>query len=372
MKAISLLNETRQVQLIDVPEPEIERPNQLKLRILEIGICGTDREQVEAGYGEAPAGTDHLVIGHEMLGEVVEVGKEVKSFRKGDYAVLTVRRGCGQCAACQSNRSDMCMTGLFTERGIKGRHGFETEYVVDEQQYAVKVPAELVQVGVLTEPMSVVEKAIEEAVALQAARIPQAKAATWLIGKRTLVAGLGPIGLLAAIALLLRGAEVIGLDIVDEGSKRPDILRRLGGTYLDGRKVDTATLDARLGQVDFILEATGVAELGFQLIDALGVNGIYVMTGIPHGDRPVCITGAEMMQQIVLKNQLIMGSVNASTLHYAQAIEDMQKAKAKWGDLLNEIITTRLPFQQYREALDLRSENDIKTVLLWDKPSEQV
>lgn len=365
MKAISLLNDTRQVKLIDLPEPVLTSPSQLRLKVLEVGICGTDREQVEAGYGAVPKGMPCLVIGHEMFGQVVETGSAVKGFSVGDYAVLTVRRGCGQCTSCQSNRSDLCYTGQFTERGIKGQHGFETEFVVDEEQYAVKVPEELKNIGVLTEPLSVIEKAIDEAQAIQAARLPQVKAATWFVGKRTLVAGLGPIGLLAAMALRLRGAEVVGLDIVDEGSKRPDILRRMGGTYIDGRKMETSLLDDHLGPIDFILEATGIAELGFQLIDALGVNGIYVMTGIPYGNRPVCITGAEMMKQIVLMNQVILGSVNASTTHYAQAIDDLQKAKAKWGSLVDELITARLPFYQFREALDLRSEDDIKTVLSW-------
>lgn len=366
MKAISLLNDTRQVELIEVPVPVISQPNQLKLKIIEIGICGTDREQVVAGYGEMPEGKNKLVIGHEMFGEVVEVGPDVKAFAVGDYAVLTVRRGCGQCTPCLSNRSDLCYTGLFTERGIKGKHGFETEYVVDEEQYAVKVPQELRSVGVLTEPLSVVEKAIEEAVAIQAARLPQEKEGSWLIGKKALVAGLGPIGILAAIALRLRGAEVIGLDIVDETNKRPEILRKMGASYIDGRKVETLRLDEQLGQIDFILEATGVAQLSFELIDALGVNGIYVMTGIAHGDRPVCITGAEMMQQMVLMNQIVMGSVNASTVHYAQAVDDLQKAKVNWGSLVDEIITARLSYQQFREALDLRSQDDIKTVLVWD------
>lgn len=365
MKAITLINDTREVKLIDMAEPTIDSPTQLKLKILEVGICGTDREQVEAGYGDVPAGMHCLVIGHEMMGEVVETGTSVKNFTVGDLAVLTVRRGCGKCVSCKQNRSDMCYTGQFTERGIKGAHGFETEFVVDDERYAAKVPIELRSIGVLTEPLSVIEKAIDEAQAIQAARLPQVKANTWLIGKRTLVAGLGPIGLLAAMVLRMRGAEVIGLDIVDEGSKRPEILRKLGGTYIDGRKMETQLLDDHLGQVDFILEATGVAALGFQLIDALGVNGIYVMTGIPHGDRPVCISGAEMMKQLVLMNQVILGTVNASTTHYAQAIDDLQKAKAKWGNLIDEIITARMPFHQFREALDLRTQDDIKTVLSW-------
>lgn len=366
MKAISLLNSTRQVELIDLPEPTITAPTELKIKIIEVGICGTDREQVEAGYGDVPKGMNCLVIGHEMLGQVVETGAEVKNFAVGDYAVLTVRRGCGQCVSCKSNRSDMCYTGQFTERGIKGQHGFEAEYVVDDEQYAVKVPESMKHIGVLTEPLSVIEKAIDEAQAIQEARLPQVKGNTWFIGKTALVAGLGPIGLLAAIVLKLRGAEVIGLDIVDDNSKRPQILRKLGGIYVDGRKVDTSLLDDHFGQIDFVLEATGVAELGFQLIDALGVNGIYVMTGIPHGDRPVCITGAEMMKQLVLMNQIILGTVNASTTHYAQAIQDLKSATERWPGLVEELITKRMSYQQFKEALDLCSQDDIKTVLEWN------
>ena len=141
MKSISLLNDTRQVALVDMPEPAITLPTHIKIKVLEVGICGTDREQVMAGYGEVPVGSKALVIGHEMFGQVVETGFQVKGFEVGDYAVLTVRRGCGICKPCRNNRSDMCFTGKFTERGIKGHHGFETEFVIDEEQYAVKVPS---------------------------------------------------------------------------------------------------------------------------------------------------------------------------------------------------------------------------------------
>lgn len=152
-----------------------------------------------------------------------------------------------------------------------------------------------------------------------------------LRGKKRWWPVLVPIGLLAAVALRLRGAEVIGMDIVDETTKRPLILKELGGQYLDGRKVSALEIDERYGQVDFIFEATGIAKLGFELIDALGVNGIYVMTGIPHGDRPVCILGAELIKQMVLKNQIILGSVNAGIQHFELAIEDLQRAKQRWG-----------------------------------------
>jgi threonine dehydrogenase-like Zn-dependent dehydrogenase len=119
------------VGLVDRPEPEIAAPDDVKVRVLQVGICGTDREEAAGGRAEAPPGADELVIGHEMLGQVVEVGPAVSQVQPGDYAVFSVRRGCGQCPACTIDRSDMCYTGGYAERGIKARDGYQAEYVVD-------------------------------------------------------------------------------------------------------------------------------------------------------------------------------------------------------------------------------------------------
>lgn len=370
MKAIAIEPGTTSSSLIDHQEPQISGPHDVKVKMLEVGICGTDREETLGGRADAPEHSHHLIIGHEMFGQVVETGKDVVKVREGDYAVFTVRRGCDECAPCKNNRSDMCNTGNYKERGIKELHGFETEYVVDHEQFIVKVPVSIKSIGVLTEPMSVAEKAIDEALLIQSGRLPEVKYDDWLKGRRALVAGVGAIGLLAAFALRLRGAEVVGLDIVDENSKRPDILKKIGGTYVDGRTIKTTDLDDKYGEFDFIFEATGVPAFSFDLIDVLGYNGIYVMTGIPGGDRPVCFSGSEIMKQIVLKNQIILGSVNASTRHFALAIEDLEKAKNKWGKLIDELITTKVPHTDFMDAIHLQSEDDIKTVIEWGNIQE--
>lgn len=365
MKAISVIPGKKGMQVMDVPEPSIETPTQVKLKVLQVGICGTDREEVMGGRANAPDGSSHLIIGHEMIGRVVEAGPAVTATTPGDYGVFSVRRGCGKCAPCLNNRSDLCYTGSYTERGIHRVHGFETEYVVDEEQYFVRVPGKLRGIGVLAEPMSVAQKAIDEALSIQVARLTETLEGKWLPGKKALVAGIGAIGILAAMTLRLRGADVIGLDVVDERTLRPTILKKLGGVYVDSRKTDVKALDEKFGQIDFIFEATGVAEVGFNLIDALGINGIYVMTGIPHGKRPACIPAAELMTQVVLKNQLILGSVNAGPEHFNMGIHDLERARDRWGELVNEIITTRVPYSRFMEALDKRSVDDIKTVVEW-------
>ena len=366
MKAIVLVPGTTNVQLLDRPEPSISAPDDVKLQVLQVGICGTDRDEAAGGRAVAPPGETDLVMGHEMLGRVVEIGPAVQTVRVGDHAVFTVRRGCGECGACKINRSDMCYTGDYADRGIRHKHGYQTEFVVDSETYIVKVPDTIASIAVLTEPMSIAEKAIDEAVQIQIGRLPDATdAATWLQGKNVLVAGLGPIGLLAAIVLRLRGANVHGLDVVDAGTIRPRVLERLGGTYVDGRLVKTDAIDDHFPQIELIFEATGVAQLEFELLSALGTNGVYVLTGIAGGDRPTTIDGSALMRALVLRNQVTVGSVNASRKHFASAVDDLKAATDKWGDVVDTVITHRLPHTEFAAALSQHPADEIKTILEW-------
>lgn len=366
MKAITIVPGTPTPRLEDQVEPSIAAPDEIKVRVLRVGICGTDREEVAGGRARAPEGQERLVIGHEMLGQVVEVGQEVTRVKPGDYAVFTVRRECGQCLPCAMTRSDMCRTGGYYERGIWGLDGYQAEYVVDKEAYVVRVPTELESLGVLTEPLSVAEKAIEEAVRLQLYRLPDAPATpNWLFGRRCLVAGLGPIGLLAAMALRLRGAEVYGLDIVDDTSARPQWLVHIGGHYVDGRQIPPDKVDDELGPMDLIFEATGIPGLAFNLLDALAHNGVYVLTGIPGGDRPLEIPGAELIRQLVLDNQVMVGSVNAARDHFQVAVDDLEDAQHRWGDHVTKLITHHYPYTDFAAALCQHPPTEIKSVIEW-------
>src|SRR5512142_1672718 len=124
MQAIALTPGKTDLRLVERPVPTIGAPDEVKLRVVRVGICGTDREEASGGRARAPRGQSELVIGHEMMGQVVEVGKAVTRVKPGDYAVFTVRRGCGKCLPCQMNRSDMCLTGQYLERGIWGLDGY--------------------------------------------------------------------------------------------------------------------------------------------------------------------------------------------------------------------------------------------------------
>jgi glucose 1-dehydrogenase len=366
MKAIAVVPGTPTVRLVDRPEPSITEPDEVKARVLRVGICGTDREEAAGGRAKAPPAHDDLVMGHEMFCQVVDVGKAVTQVQAGDHAVFTVRRGCGQCRPCMLQRSDMCRTGLYAERGIWGLDGYQTEYVVDHESFVVRVPHELEPVGVLTEPFSVAEKAIAEAVHVQRTRLPDsATSLDWLAGTRCLVAGLGPVGLLAALSLRLREADVWGLDIVDAKTVRPRWLTAIGGHYLDGRELPSDLAKNQIGPFDMIVEATGIATLQFELLDALALNGVYAVTGIPSGDRPLTVDGSALMRNLVLRNQLIVGSVNASRDHFQLAVHDLTMAEQRWPGQVARLITHRHPYTDFEAAFKHHGSDEIKVVLDW-------
>ena len=204
MKALAIFPEKKDIRIIQVPEPKLDSPDQVLIHPLEVGICGTDRGLARFEFGTPPPGLDYLVAGHETIGEVVEAGKNVEGFRKGDLVVSTVRRPCGEarCLPCRIEESDMCFTGRFTERGIKSAGGYMTELIAEHPAYLTRIPAGLRSVGVLLEPLSIIEKALKQLEEIQE-RLPWKCPPGTRGGKygcrSALVLGAGPVGFLAAI-----------------------------------------------------------------------------------------------------------------------------------------------------------------------------
>jgi threonine dehydrogenase-like Zn-dependent dehydrogenase len=366
MKAIALQPGTKNISFTDWPEPQIQKDTEIKAKVLCVGICGTDREEAMGGRAGAPSGENKLVIGHEMLSVVVEAGKKVSKVKVGDRVVFTVRRGCNTCSACKAFRSDYCLTGNYTERGIKGAHGFQSTFVVDDEIYAVKVPETLGDIAVLAEPMSVVQKAIEEAVLIQSRRMPWMTNSLECLKNQTVcIAGLGPIGLLAAVALRLKGARVIGLDRAPPDGKRARLLNAIGGTYVNDQTFDTNTFKTEHPDIRLIVDAAGVAKFDFDLISLLGINGILVLTGVP-GEQPLLpINGAQLMRQLVLCNQVVVGSVNESIDHFKQGLKDLELASKQWPGVVEQFITHRFPAPDFAKAFEKHGSDEIKAVIEW-------
>src|SRR5207247_7077706 len=160
MKAISVFpGKPNSVHVADLPKPSLDQvPNGrgVLVKVLRVGVDGTDKAINAAEYGTAPPGYDFLVIGHEGFGRVEAVGPNVTELALGDYVVATVRRP-GSSLYDAIGTSDMSTDDTYFERGINLLHGYLAEYYVDDAAFIVKIPPELKRVGVLLEPTTVVE-----------------------------------------------------------------------------------------------------------------------------------------------------------------------------------------------------------------------
>jgi len=344
MKAITVEpNKPGTVRLEEVGEPDVHDGSVL-VNAVAVGVCGTDVEIVEGKYGWAPPGKDRLVLGHESLGRVLDPGPAA-GLSEGDLIVGIVRRPDPvPCPNCAVGEWDMCQNGEYTERGIKRVDGFMSERWRIEPEYAVKIDPTLGLSGVLLEPTSVVTKAWEQVSAV-------GHRAYWE-PRKVLVTGAGPIGLLAALIGRQKGLEVHVLDRVESGTK-PDLVRDLGATYHFGRAAD---LDFN---PDVIIECTGVGEVIADSFRVVGAGGVVCLTGVGSGGHMWNLPTADVAADMVLRNNVAVGSVNANKRHWYKATQVLTRADRSF---LSRLITRCESPHAYQDALQRRSD-DIKVVI---------
>lgn len=343
MRAVAVYPADTTINLVDHPEPRLEADDDVLVQMLDVGICGTDREIARFEYGSPPPGSPYLVIGHESLARVLDVGRAVTRMKPGDLVVTMVRRPCGHpdCRACTQGRQDFCFTGDFTERGIKGRHGFMTERVVDDQRFMHVVPGHLREVGVLVEPLTIAEKALIQVWDVQE-RLPWTAAGVTAgagHGQKAVVLGAGPVGLLGALALLVRGFETCVYSLEPADGPKARWVESVGARYVSAATTALARMAAELGNIDLIYEATGAAGVAFHALDALGVNGVFVFTGVPGRKGSIELDAGTLMRRLVLENQLVFGTVNAGADAFQAAIADLARFHAQWPQQLGALLT---------------------------------
>lgn len=329
----------------DVPDPPAS-DGAVLVRTMALGVCGTDRDIVSGHYGWAPPGARRLVLGHESLGKVEEAppGCGVK---EGDIIVGIVRRPDPvPCSACAVGEWDMCRNGLYTERGIKERNGFGSEFFRIEPDFLVKVDPALGIAGVLLEPMSVVAKAWDH---------------TERIGHRTrswqpktlLVTGAGPVGLLAALMGAQRGLDVHVLDHDDSLLKRR-LLDALGATYHAESLKDLDGFEP-----DILMECTGAPSVVRDVLGRTATAGIVCLVGVTTPGHDFDIDIGALNRTMVLHNDTVFGTVNANRMHYEMAGAALARADNAW---LTRLITRREPVEQWTQSLE-RHPDDIKVIV---------
>src|SRR5215468_4030219 len=346
MRAVVVVPQERTVRLVERPVPSRPRGSEVLLRTLEVGICGTDREISSFEYGTPPPGAAELVLGHEALAEVVEAGPEVTWARPGDLVVPTVRRPCKnpRCLACRQERQDFCITGEFSERGIVRADGFLSEYSIEEERFLVPVPRVLERVAVLVEPLSIAAKAADVFKTIHSRfgfDVPL------LHG---LILGAGPVGLLGAMVFQAQGIETHVFSREDEDSARADLVRTCGANYVSAGRTSLDRLSERIGKIDVVFEAVGVPEVAFGALDTLAANGVLILTGVPAERGPVSAGLSQWMRDIVLKNQVIFGTVNASRSHYEDAIRRLEQFMVLFPETVLSLLS-RVEIDQARDVL---------------------
>ena len=350
MKAIAVMpGKPDTVHLREVPKPHlngVDNGRGVLVKVLRVGVDGTDKEINGAEYGAAPQGDDFLILGHESFGQVEAVGPNVTELKPGDYVVATVRRP-GSSIYDQIGTNDMTTDDTYYERGINLRHGFLAEYYVDDADFVVKVPQGLKKVGVLLEPTTVVEKGIAQAYEIQR------RLRVWR-PRKAAVMGAGTIGLLATLVLRLRGLEVTTFGLTPKPYLNSDLIEALGARYQSTRELSILEGEKKFGPFDLIFEATGVSPVVFESMQVLGKNGVLVLSSVTGGDRKICQVPADMINlHFVLGNKVMVGTVNANREYFELGVRDMAHAEAEFPGWLERLLTHPVKgLENYSELLD--------------------
>jgi threonine dehydrogenase-like Zn-dependent dehydrogenase len=335
MKAIAVKpGKANTVHLTELPAPKVgDVPNGrgVLVRVLRVGVDGTDKEINAGEYGQAPHGYDFLIIGHESFGQVEAVGANVSELKPGDYVVATVRRP-GSSIYDLIGTNDMTTDDTYFERGINLRHGYMSEYYVDDAEFIVKVPQGLKEVGVLLEPTTVVEKGIAQAYEIQR------RLKVWK-PKRAAVMGAGTIGLLATLVLRLKGLQVTTFGKTPKPYLNSDLIESLGARYESTEDVSILEGAKKYGPFDLIFEATGYSPVVFDSMQALGKNGVLVLSSVTGGNRKIEVPADRINLEFVLGNKVMVGTVNANREYFELGVKDLAQAEAEYPGWLSHLLT---------------------------------
>ncbi len=301
------------------------------MRVLRVGVDGTDKEINAAEYGAAPEGYDFLVVGHEGFGQVEAVGPNVSFIRPGDFVVATVRRP-GTSIYDAIGLQDMTTDREYFERGINLRHGYLTEHYVEDEAFVVKIPKALREVGVLLEPMTVAQKGITQAFEIQR------RLKVWR-PRTAAVMGAGTLGLLASLVLRLKGLDVTTFGRTPLPYKNASLLDQIGAKYVSTLERSIKDVGTEIGGFDVIFEGTGSSAVVFESIQTVARNGVLVLTSITGGNKMIEVPADRINLEFVLGNKVMVGSVNASRDNFETGVRDMSQAEAEYPGWLGQLLT---------------------------------
>jgi threonine dehydrogenase-like Zn-dependent dehydrogenase len=355
MKAAAVIpGKKNSLKVIDVEKP-VPKDNEVLVKVLRAGIDGTDIDIYEGKYGEAPQGSEYLILGHEAIGVVEGKGSHVKCLSPGDVVVSTVRRPCPECCyACVDHEPDMCLSGHYSERGIKGIDGYMTEYYTEQMGNVVHIPPVIKDVAVMLEPLSVSEKGIEALIMMQER--------LWWNPERALVLGAGTLGLMATLILSDMGLKTYTAATRTRKSLKAQIVEECGGKYVNSKEEPIKALPGKYGPFDIVIEATGVSRLAMEARELVNRDGIVCLLGVYTGKREEAVDIESFNMDLVFNNKAIFGSVSSNRRHFERGMGRMISIEDKWPGLLKKFFTRSVTLDNIAEGLQ-HDPDDIKVLV---------
>ncbi|HVS43271.1 MAG TPA: glucose 1-dehydrogenase [Candidatus Dormibacteraeota bacterium] len=350
MQAIAITpGQAGSVRLESLPQPaldEVADGRGVLVRVLRVGLDGTDREIYDAKYGAAPSGYDFLVPGHEGLGVVEAVGENVTELAPGDHVVAIVRRP-GTSRYDRIGLPDFTTDDTYFEHGISRLHGYLTERYVDTPEYLIRIPVALADLGVLLEPISIAEKGVAQAYEIQR------RLRIW-DPRRAAVLGAGPLGIFASMVLRLRGLAVVTVGLDEPPYLNSELVEAIGAHYVSTKQRSLADVRREHGPFDLMFEGTGYSPMVFDAMQVLAKDGVLVLSSVTGGDRTTEVPSDAINLSFVLGNKVMVGTVNASRENFEAGVRDLAMAEAQWPGWLGRLITHRVAgLGNYRQAFDL-------------------
>jgi len=360
MLAIAAATGSTRPSFVEASPPDGPSAGEVLCRTLELGVCGTDREILLSAKPWTPIGADRLILGHECLARIEAVGNGVSDYRPGDLVVPVVRRP----LAGQMRRVDLLPFGAFTERGIVREHGFSQPLWLDRPEFLFRVPETIADLAVLTEPLAVSEKGVNEALVVTRARLgPDA----WTTGSppRVLVTGMGPIGFTALLAAVARGWPTTMLGRDEPNTFRAQLVEQLGGRYqtLDSAIVAAAEIE-REGY-DLALECTGSETVLVQAAALVRSCGVIAWLGSNRVPQPTTQNVQRMVREGLLRNHIHIGCVNSAPRDFEDALLHLAQLASDRREPLAALITCRIGQSESLWHYEHRQPQGIKTVVIY-------
>jgi len=353
MKAVAVIpKQPNSAHLVEMDKPnpgDVGGGRGVMVEVLRVGACGTDREINNGEYGVAPKGYEYLVLGHENLGRVVATGENVTEFEPGNYVVATVRRPGGTSVYDKIGEQDFTTDDKYFERGISRLHGYMAEYYVENADFLVRIPSAIADIGVLLEPLSIVEKGLKQASDIQE------RLKIWR-PKTAAVLGVGNVGLLTVMALRMRGYIVHGFGLDRrESYLNAELCEAIGATYDSTAETSFAQSTEKYGQYDLIFECTGYSPIIFDAMQALNENGILILASVTGGDRKADhVPSDKIVQMFVLGNRAMVGTVNAGREHFEMGVKDLVVCEAMFPGWLGRMLTHKVvALENFAEAFEI-------------------